>query len=264
MFYGNFTIIEEMKVIIIEDESKTAKELKGMLQDLDSEISVEAILPSVSSAVRWLKENPAPELIFSDIQLGDGLSFEIFREVHTEAPVIFCTAFDEYAIRAFEANSIDYLLKPIEEDMLQRSLEKYFRFKEHLINGTRYASNLNKVLLQMDAAYKQNILVHHREKIIPIRVADIQFIYASDGAVYLYTHNDKNYPVQYTIEQLESMLNPQHFFRANRQFIINRDAIQNIEHYFNRKLFVTTKCPTPEKIIVSKIKAQPFLKWIEL
>lgn len=252
-----------MRVIIIEDEAKTAKDLKLMLRELDSEIEVIAILPSVATGIKWLKENPAPELIFSDIQLGDGLSFEIFREMSTEAPVIFCTAFDEYAIRAFESNSIDYLLKPVEEDMLQRSLEKYRRLKDHLTNGVHYINNLNKVLVQMDTAYKQTILVHYREKIIPMRTTDIQFIYASEGAVYLYTLNDKSYQVQYTIEQLESMLNPGQFFRANRQFIVNREAIQNIEHYFNRKLYVSTKTATPEKIIISKIKAQPFLKWIE-
>ncbi|MES2063625.1 MAG: LytTR family DNA-binding domain-containing protein [Bacteroidota bacterium] len=252
-----------MRVIIIEDEAKTAKELKGMLQELDSEIRVEAILPSVSSAIIWLNNNPTPNLIFSDIQLGDGLSFEIFREVQTDAPVIFCTAFDEYAIRAFESNSIDYLLKPVEEDMLQKSLEKYFRLKEHLINGAQYTNNLNKVLVQMDASYKQNILVHYREKIIPMRVTEIQFIYASEGVVYIYDSHEKSYPVQYTIEQLETMLNPQQFFRANRQYIVNRDTIQNIEHYFNRKLYVSTKIAPPEKIIISKIKAQPFLKWIE-
>jgi two-component system response regulator LytT len=252
-----------MRVIIIEDESRTALELKGMLQNLDNEIEVEAILPSVLSGIKWLKENPAPELIFSDIQLGDGLSFEIFREVNTEAPIIFCTAFDEYAIRAFESNSIDYILKPIEEDTLQRSLEKYARLKEHLMTSTAYAVNLNKVLTQMDTAYKQNILVHYRDKIIPIKVADIRFVYASEGSVYLYVPNDKRYVVQYTIEQLETMLNPHQFFRANRQFIVNRDVIQNIEHYFNRKLNLSINCPAPEKIIVGKLKVQPFLKWIE-
>jgi two-component system response regulator LytT len=252
-----------MRIIIIEDELKTAKELKTMLEELDSDITVECVLRSVSSAVEWLKKNPAPELIFSDIQLGDGLSFEIFKEVQVEAPVIFCTAFDEYAIRAFESNGIDYLLKPIEEDMLQRALEKYLRFKEHSITASQYAGNLQKVLVQMDASYKQNILVHYRDKIIPVKVPDIEFIYASNGLVYLYTANNKNYTVHYTIEQLESMLNPQQFFRANRQFIVNRDTIQNIEHYFNRKLFVKTKGETPEKIIISKIKSQPFLKWIE-
>jgi DNA-binding LytR/AlgR family response regulator len=254
-----------MRVIIIEDESKTAKELRSMLEELDSELMVAAILPSVSAAVKWFKENPAPELIFSDIQLGDGLSFEIFRQLTIEAPVIFCTAFDEYAVRAFESNSIDYLLKPIEEDALQRSLEKYRRLNYHLINiDNQYTSNLNKVIVQMDTAYKQNILVHYREKIIPVKVMDILFFYASDGSVLVYTSNDKYYPIHYTIEQMESMLNPQQFFRANRKYLVNRDTIQNIEHYFNRKLFVSMKCKVPEKIIISKIKAQSFLKWIEL
>jgi len=252
-----------MRVIIIEDELKTAKELKNMLEELDNEIVVETVLRSVSAAIDWLKAHPTPELIFSDIQLGDGLSFEIFREVHTEAPVVFCTAFDEYAIRAFESNSIDYLLKPIEEGMLQKSLEKYLRFKEHLITASQQGANLKKVLAQLDTNYKQTILVHYREKIIPIRITDVQVIYASNGTVSLYTATDKSYPLQYTIEQLETMLNPHQFFRANRKFIINRDFISNIEHYFNRKLFVATKTEAPEKIIVSKIKAQAFLKWME-
>lgn len=252
-----------MKVIIIEDEKKTAKELEVMLKTIDTDITVEAILPSVAYAIKWLTGNPSPDLIFSDIQLGDGLSFEIFREVKTEAPVIFCTAFDEYAIRAFESNSIDYLLKPIEEDILQRSLEKYTRFKDYLINNGQYVANLNKVLVRMDTNYKQNIIVHYREKIIPVRVNDINFIYASNGLVYVYLAHEKSYPVQYIIEQFEAMLNPQQFFRANRQFIVNRDTIKNIEHYFNRKLYVVTDCVTPEKIIISKLRTQAFLKWIE-
>lgn len=252
-----------MRVIIIEDEAKTAKELKSMLQEIDSEIRIEAVLPSVATAVIWLQQNPAPELIFSDIQLGDGLSFEIFREVQTEAPVIFCTAFDEYAIRAFESNSIDYLLKPVDEAMLQKSMEKYLRLKGHLTGGAQRGSNMQKVLAQMDSGYKQNILVHYREQIIPVRVNEIQFVYASEGTVHLHTAKDKSYLIQYTIEQLETMLNPQQFFRANRQFIINRDVVKNIEHYFNRKLYVSTSIETPERIIISKIKAQPFLRWME-
>ncbi|WP_316819272.1 LytTR family DNA-binding domain-containing protein [Pedobacter nyackensis] len=252
-----------MRVIIIEDESKTAKELKEMLQEIDHDINVEAILLSVSSAIKWFKENDAPELIFSDIQLGDGLSFEIFKEVQIEAPVIFCTAFDEYAIRAFESNSIDYLLKPIEEDKVQKSLEKYMRLKEHLIKSNQRTSNLNKVLAQMDTAFRQNILVHYGEKILPIRVVDIHFVYASNRLVYVYTSDEKSYPVQHTLEQLETILNPAQFFRVNRNYIINREIIQNIEHYFNRKLYVNTKGATPEKVIISKIKAKPFLKWLE-
>lgn len=252
-----------MRLIIIEDEAKTARELKSMLLELDGSLKVEVILPSVAAAVKWLKENPAPDLIFSDIQLGDGLSFEIFREVQTESPVIFCTAFNEYAIKAFEANGIDYLLKPVGEEALQKSLEKYSRFKAHMSGTDPYPGRLKKVLIQVDTAFKQNILVHYRGKIIPVRVADIRFVYAAEGSVHLYTGNGKHYHVQYTIEQLENMLTPLQFFRANRQYLINKDIIQNIEQDFNRKLSVTTNCEMPEPLIVSKIKAQPFLKWIE-
>jgi len=252
-----------MRVIIIEDEIRTAQQLKKMLEQLDNEIVVEAVLHSVASAIEWLQSNATPELIFSDIQLSDGLSFEIFKEVQTDASVIFCTAFDEYAIRAFESNSIDYLLKPIEEDMLHNSVEKYLRLKEHLINSSQQVTNRNKVIQQMDTSYKQNLLVHYREKIIPIRVMDIQVVYVLNGTVTIYTSGSASYAVQHTIEQLESMFNPQQFFRVNRKFIVNRDFIVNIEHYFNRKLFITTKNELPEKIIVSKIRVQPFLKWVE-
>lgn len=252
-----------MRIIIIEDELRTAQQLKKMLESLDNDIIVEAVLHSVAAAIEWLKSNETPELIFSDIQLSDGLSFEIFKEVQTEASVIFCTAFDEYAIRAFESNSIDYLLKPIEEDMLQNSVEKYLRYKEHLLSSVQQVNNRNKVIQQMDTSYKQNLLVHYREKIIPIRVIDIQGVYVLNGAVHVYTSGAASYPVQYTIEQLETMFNPQQFFRVNRKFILNRDFIVNIEHYFNRKLFITTKNELPEKVIVSKIRVQAFLKWVE-
>lgn len=252
-----------MRVVIIEDEAKSAKELKSMLNAYDNDIDVVAILPSVSSAIAWFESNPEPELIFSDIQLGDGLSFEIFKTIKAESLVIFCTAFDEYAIKAFESNSIDYLLKPIEEEALQRSVEKYIGLKEHLSGVGQFKDNLENVVRQMDVVYRQTILVYFREKIIPIRVNDIQFIYVSNGVVSIYTQDNNQYSVQYTIEQLESMLNPKQFFRANRQFVINKDFVKNIEHYFNRKLFVATQSETPEKIIVSKLKAQAFLKWMQ-
>ncbi|MBE9586855.1 response regulator transcription factor [Mucilaginibacter sp. JRF] len=251
-----------MNIIIIEDEPRTAKDLKAILTAVDADINVLAMLSSVASSIKWLQENAAPDLIFSDIQLGDGLSFEIFKEVKVTAPIIFCTAFDEYAINAFESNSIDYLLKPIEEDRVEKSLQKYHRIKDHYAGGS-YAGNLEKAISQISHTYKQSILVHYREKIIPVKTADICLVHAANGLVTLHTLNDQAYATQYTIDQLEGMLNPTQFFRANRQFIINRDVVQNIEHYFNRRLVVHTHCPSPEKIIVSRLKAQEFLRWIE-
>lgn len=252
-----------MRVIIIEDEIKTAQRLRDMLLHIDDEITVEVILLSVVSAIRWLKNNPTPELIFSDIQLGDGLSFEIFKEVQTEAAVIFCTAFDEYAIKAFESNSIDYLMKPIEEESLRKSLEKYDRIKELFVNSSAQVSKRNTMLSQLEAKYKQTVLVHYREKIIPVKVIDIQAAVILNGVVQIFTADGQSYSIQLTIENLESTFDPQQFFRVNRSAIINRDAILDIEHYFNRKLFITTRPVLPEKIIISKNRVQPFLKWIE-
>lgn len=252
-----------MKIIIIEDEARTAKELKSMLIEIDNDIEVVAVLGSVTAATEWFSNNQVPELIFSDIELGDGLSFEIFKNIKIEAPVIFCTAFDEYAIRAFESNSIDYLLKPIDEEMLQKSLEKYLRFKDHLINEVQHSLNMERVIDQIELAYKQTILVSYREKIIPIQFQNVGFIYAANRLVYLELEDKKHFIIPYTLEQLEKILDPQQFFRANRNFILNRAFIDNMEYYFNRKLFITLKIESPEKIIISRVKAPSFLKWLE-
>lgn len=249
-----------MNVIIIEDERKTARELQDILTSIDSGIRILEVLPSVASAIRWFRENPAPDLIFSDIQLGDGLCFEIYREVPVNAPIIFCTAFDQYAIQSFESNSIDYLLKPLEESMVERSLKKFHRIKDHY---TTYQQSLNKAMTQMENAYRQTILVHYREKMVPVKVAELDYIHAANGVVTLHTRTGQDYTVQYTIDQLENMLNRNDFFRANRQFILHRESITDIEHYFNRRLIIKTNCKTPEKIIVSRLKAQDFLRWVE-
>jgi DNA-binding LytR/AlgR family response regulator len=253
-----------MKVLIIEDEIKTAKELKRLIEGLDDTIKIIDILPSVKSAVQWFKDHPSPDLVFSDIQLADGLSFEIYRQVPVNAPVIFCTAFDEYAIQAFQANSIDYLLKPIDENKLQQSLEKYKKLKSFFDPGTdNYPTNLSRLAGQMDNTFKRTILVYLREKIIPVKTNEIAYIHAANGLVNLVTGQDHKYACQYTMEQLESMLDPQQFFRTNRQYLINREIIQAVEHYFNRRLFLKVNCPVPEKIIISKIKATEFLQWME-
>ena len=253
-----------MKIVIIEDESRTAKELASMLNNLDNSLEIKAIIPSVAAGLKWFSENEKPDLIFSDIQLGDGLSFEIFTEVQIQTPIIFCTAFDKYAIRAFESNSVDYLLKPIEEETLAKSLDKFNRFKEHLILNAaghrRIAAALSR---EPDPKFKQRLLVHYQDKIIPVKTMDIRFIYATGGSTVLYTDSENSYPIQYTIEQLEKLLDPDQFFRANRQFIINRDAVKNIEHYSNRKLHIQTEQQPPENIVVSKLKASAFLNWIE-
>jgi len=252
-----------MKIIIIEDEARTANELAEMLLSTEHEIEIVAVLSSVSSAKKWLEQNTMPELIFSDIELGDGLSFEIFKEMNIETPVIFCTAFDEYAIRAFESNSIDYLLKPIDKTVLQKSLHKYTAFKDRIISGTQRSENLGMAINQMESMYKQTLLVSYRQKLIPVKLAEVVFFYSSGGTVSLILADERKFNISHTLEQLEAMLDPSLFYRANRQFIINRIFISNIEYYFNRKLLVFTDLKAPEKIVISRIKAKAFLQWME-
>jgi len=253
-----------MNVLIIEDEIKTASELKRLIEGLDDTIKVVDLLPSVKSAIQWFGTHPSPDLIFSDIQLADGLSFDIYTKVSVKAPVIFCTAFDEYAIQAFQVNSIDYLLKPIDENILQQSLGKYKNLK-NFFDGqpANYSTRLSNLAGQLENSYKRTLLVYVREKIIPIKTADIAYIHSANGLVNLITGQEHKYAAQYTMEQLESVLDPQQFFRANRQFIVNRDVIRDVEQYFNRRLILKVNCPTPEKIIISKLKAAEFLQWME-
>jgi two-component system, LytTR family, response regulator LytT len=252
-----------VQVLIIEDEIKTAKELKNLIENLRDDFEVITILQSIKSATTWFAQNPMPDIIFSDIQLADGLSFDIFRQVEISAPIIFCTAYDEYAIQAFDANGIDYLLKPIDEEKLLRGLNKYDKLNHTTEVNTAYQTQLNSLLNQMEKSYKSSLLIHFQEKIIPVKTTDIDFIHSESGIVTIYTNNKQRYFTNHTLDALETMLNPAIFFKANRQFIINRQSILNIEHYFTRRLIVKLSQATPEAVIISKVKASDFLKWIE-
>lgn len=252
------------QVLIIEDEIKTAKELKSLIESLREDMQVLTILPSIKAAVAWFNTNPMPQLILSDIQLADGLSFDIYRQVAIDTPIIFCTAFDEYAIQAFDANGIDYLLKPIDEEKLLRGLNKYDKQRvNQLQEDDGYKNQLDSLLQQMERPYKSSLLIHFQEKIIPVKSTEIDFIHSESGIVTIHTKNKQRYFTNHTLDALEHMLNPAIFFKANRQFIINRDSILNIEHYFTRRLVVKLNQATPEAVIISKVKASDFLKWIE-
>jgi DNA-binding LytR/AlgR family response regulator len=252
-----------IEVLILEDEIKAAKELKALIEQLRGDIRVCALLQSVKEAITWFGENPAPGLILSDIQLSDGLCFELFRAVKVEAPVIFCTAYDKYALAAFESNSIDYLLKPIEKDKLEKSLEKFDRLRElfsHELSG--YHQRLANLLAQINKNHISSLLVHFQNKIIPVNTQDINYIYARGEKVGVYSGNDQ-YEFDESMDELMAKLNPTDFYRANRQFIIHRRSILNIEKLFGRKLLVRLFTSTPETVVISKAKAMDFLKWVE-
>jgi len=254
-----------MEVLIIEDELRAAQRISELLTEADSSIRVVAILDSVESALKWFGEHPSPDLIFSDIQLADGLSFDIYNrhDLKIDSPIVFCTAYDEYLMHAFETNAVSYLLKPISKEQVEKALEKYQSFKQlfdtnnqqkvigRLVNGFQDVPN-----------YKSSLIVNQGEKIIPLRTADIAFVQYNNHSVIINTTANQHYHHSVSLDLLEDQLDPQLFFRANRQFIINRNAILNAERYFNRKLVVKLHQPTSEKIIVSKLKASEFLDWL--
>ncbi len=251
-----------MKILIIEDEINAAGELARILVRLDASNTVLAILDSVEASIAFLKGDNLPDLIFSDIQLVDGMCFEIYREVPLKRPIIFCTAYDEYMLEAFETNAVSYLLKPVTEGAVAKAMEKYRSLKSAFepITATLSIEKLGK---QLKYTYKKTILVEQREKIIPLPVSDIAYLYLENTIIQIRTNKNHQYFITSTLDELERMLDPEVFYRANRQFIINRLAIASIERFFSRKLVAKLVVQTPETVVISKANASDFLRWLE-
>lgn len=250
-----------LNVLIIEDEAKAARELANMLKIIDDEINVLAILDSVEQTLQWFAANKQPDLILSDIQLADGLCFEIYNQVRIESPVIFCTAFDEYLMNAFDTNAVSYLLKPVTREKLEKALDKFHAMKQAFEKTEN--NNLPALLQQLKYQYKTALLVHHKEKIIPVPVKDIAYFYLDKTYISIATVSNQKYHLSSTLDDIEKSLDPVQFYRANRQFLINKTAISNAERFFARKLVAKLIVDTPETIIVSKAKASEFLQWME-
>lgn len=251
-----------MRVLIIEDEKHAAQELQRILLDFDCRISIVAIIDSVEEGIAFLTKNPHPDLIFSDIQLADGMCFEIYESVQVNSPIIFCTAFDEYVMDAFKTNAVSYVLKPITEEKVTNALDKFKQLKQAFEpkKAAAYIAELSKIL---KAPYKTALLVNQRENIIPLQIKDIVFFYLDNTMVKIGTMNNHSYLITSSLDELERILDPSIFYRANRQFIINRNAIINVERYFARKLVTQLNVKAPERVVISKGKASDFLKWLE-
>ena len=253
-----------MRVLIIEDERRAAQELKTLLLALRPDWYVVSILPSAAESIVWLRENKAPDLIFSDIQLADAVCFHIFETVPVKCPIIFCTAYDQYAIQAFETNSIDYLLKPIDRGRLEQSLQKLDDLRAAFnAGGNPGYPDISRLLDRIAPVMGKTVLVHHKDKIIPINHADIAFFYYAQGFVTIRLLNGTSYSLGQGIDEVEQTTDPRLFYRANRQFLVNRHAIRDIERFFARKLVVKLTSDTPEPVVVSKAKASDFLAWLE-
>lgn len=253
-----------MNIVIIEDEVQIAWDLQNSIQQLQPGSKVVATLDSVEAGLEWFSNNPQPDLIFSDIQLGDGLAFEIFQQVKLTCPVIFCTAYDEYALRAFENNGVDYLLKPIRQESLKKSLDKFNLFKNPKTNNNSLLlQNLMDEITKNFKSYKSTFLVSFRDKMIPVNSNEILFFKITDDAVELCTKSNDRYRLSWSLDHIETMVDPKMFYRANRQYLIAHHAIKEVENYFDRKLLIKIDPLNPEPIIVSKAKSADLLKWLE-
>ncbi|MBD3749218.1 MAG: response regulator transcription factor [Sphingobacteriales bacterium] len=251
------------KILIIEDEPATSRYLKALLENLKDNLTVTAIKDSVESAVKFLSQkNLEVDLIFSDIRLSDGLTFEIFQKIELDIPIIFLTAYDEYALNAFKANGIDYLLKPFDEDDIHSAISKYRKLigveKRREVNY----EEILKGLVSKNQAYRQSFLIHFRDKLIPITIQQIAWFYTAYEVVYAKTMDHKDYVIDYTLEQLEAELNPEIFYRANRQFLISRSSIKEMELYFNGRLSLKLQPETEHQVLISKAKVSDFKKWL--
>ncbi len=248
-----------MRILIIEDEKLTANDLVFSIQEVRPNFTVIKILASVKSAITFLKTEPAIDLIFSDIQLTDGLSFEIFKAIEIDAPIIFCTAYDEYALNAFDVNGIAYLLKPFTTEAIKIAIEKFEKLTQQKDN------KLTQLLQYMEQSNKPkaspSLLVYQGEKIIPVPFNDIALMYLKNGIVKLHTFDNQIFIASETLEELEK-INDTNFFRVNRQYLVHQKAIKNAAKYFNRRLVLHLHIRFDEKIIISKEKAPVFLDWL--
>jgi DNA-binding LytR/AlgR family response regulator len=258
---------QPLKALIIEDEEIIANVLQGKIKAVAEDIKVIAILPSLKTARKWFMENAEPDLIFMDIQLSDGVSFDLFNHVEVSCPVIFTTAYDEYAIRAFKVNGIDYLLKPIDSDDLKKAIDKCRQF----IKGkTGFGGDLQQLIQSLanpqlqKKAYKEKFIVNVRSQWMPVSTTDIA-CFAKEAVNYVYLLNGEKYIIDFdTLEEIEDLLDPEKFYRANRQHIVNLEAIQTVKMQDNAKLIIRLKEPLQKiEIDMSRLKAPHFKKWLD-
>lgn len=247
-----------MRVLIVEDETAAYESLVDILKEVDPAIEVMGNTESVGQTVRWLHNNPAPDLILMDIHLSDGSAFLIFEHTVVEVPIIFTTAYDEYAIDAFKVNSVDYLLKPIKSEELKRALHKFNKWTHMEVN--QYLSRL--VQLTPTPRYKDKFLIPDKNKLQLIDLRDVSFFYTTEKSTCIGLKEGNTYPYTKTLEQIFASLNPTEFYRANKQYIIARNSVKNITIWYDNRLLITLDTEVPERIYISKNKAAEFKEWI--
>jgi DNA-binding LytR/AlgR family response regulator len=254
-----------MNVLIIEDEPHAQNELIRLLGKADPSIQVLECIDSVEDSVDWLNRHEPPDLIFLDIQLSDGTGFDIFKHVAISVPVIFTTAYDEYAIKAFQLNSVDYLLKPVKIENMEKALNKFRSLKEQF--GKKQAvldlNQIEQLLKSSQPEYKERFIARVGDQIKYVNVNDIAYFRAEDNEVMLITKKNNRYIIDYSLDELGNLLNPQKFFRANRSYIVTIEAIAKISKYFNSRLHLELIPETDDTVLISRVKVPEFLKWMD-
>lgn len=250
------------RVIIVEDETAAVVNLRSMLAAIEPEAEVVAVLESVEEAVEYFSKDAVADVVFMDIHLADGDSFRIFQSVDIDIPIIFTTAYDEYALEAFKVNSIDYLLKPFKEEELRRAIDKLCRLTK--LERDEQRTKRNRMAEEVQTHEVQTMLLRYKDKIIPVGVDEMAFFYTSSERVTLTTLTGQTYAVDKTLEALGQQLSPHMFFRANRQFIISRAAVKDIVVWFGSRLSLNLVVETPEKIIISKARVPEFKQWLQM
>ena len=255
-----------LKVLIIEDEIPAQRLLKETLEEINFETEVVDCLNGIKSAVEWFQKNPHPEIVLLDIQLSDGLSFEIFKQVKIESMIIFTTAYDEYAMQAFKVNSLDYLLKPIEKDELQAAFEKHMQYNKQFIqekNSNIDFSELASLIKNEKSEYRKRFLIQSNESFFHLPIEEIALFYSMQGITFAVTFEKREYPINFSLENLKEQINPEVFFKVNRQIIINFESIKRVHSYFNGKLKLETHPSHSEDIVIGKDKAADFKRWLD-
>lgn len=253
-----------MKVVIIEDEPHAAQRLQSLATELIPNVQIVAQIDTVKKSVQWLKSNDRPDLIFMDIQLADGLSFQIFEQHTINSPVIFTTAYDEYALKAFKVNSIDYILKPVDKSELQAALDKLKNLAGNSAPTQKdMLSNIGQAVEMLLKKYKARFVVKVGEHLRTIEVSAIRYFYSQEKTTFCVTDDNRNHILDYTLEQLEEMLDPSEFFRINRKYLVRSGAIQDIISYTNSRLKLVLKGSQDNDIIVARERVQEFKTWLD-
>lgn len=247
-----------MRVLIVEDETAAYENLVDIIAEIKPSVDIVGNTESIHQTITWLQSNSLPDLILMDIHLSDGSAFTIFRNIDVETPIIFTTAYDEYAIEAFRVNSIDYLLKPIKPNELERAFTKFEKLNRTEV--MHYLGQLSR--LTRSNHYKDKLLLPYKDKLLPVRTDEISCFYTTHKNTCVFLKNGKNYAYSKTLEQIIATLDPADFIRANKQFIIARDSVKNITIWFDSRLLITLDVEVPERIYISKNKAAEFKAWV--